>query len=120
MFTELRRFVDSSKFILKVVLRHDGSIHPSVPFAHSVHKREAYENMNLVLKAVSCFNYEWKICGEFNGFGGLVVSVLASGTQDRGFKASRSRLIFRAKIHSVPSFGGKVKPFVPCRTLSAC
>ena len=31
------------------------------------------------------------------GFGGLVVSVLASGTQDRGFKPGRSRRIFRAK-----------------------
>jgi hypothetical protein len=31
------------------------------------------------------------------GFGGLVVSMLASGTQDRGFEPGRSRLIFRAK-----------------------
>jgi hypothetical protein len=32
-----------------------------------------------------------------SGFGGLVVSVLASGTQDRGFTPSRSSRIFRAK-----------------------
>jgi hypothetical protein len=32
-----------------------------------------------------------------SGFGGLVVSVLASGTQDRGFEPGRSRLIFQAK-----------------------
>jgi hypothetical protein len=94
MFTQLSRFVDPSEFILKLVLRHDGNIHPSVPLAHSVHKREAYENMNLLLKAVSYFSYEWKVCGEFNDFGGLVVSVLASGTQDRGFKPGRSRRIF--------------------------
>ena len=31
------------------------------------------------------------------GFGGLVVSMLASGTQDRGFDLGRSRRIFRAK-----------------------
>jgi hypothetical protein len=31
------------------------------------------------------------------GFGGLVVSMLASGTQDRGFEPGRSRRIFRAK-----------------------
>ena len=31
------------------------------------------------------------------GFGGLVVSMLASGTQDRGFDPGRSRRIFRAK-----------------------
>ena len=34
------------------------------------------------------------------GFGGLVVSMLASGTQDRGFDPGE-------KIHSMPSFGGK-------------
>ena len=33
----------------------------------------------------------------FSGFGGLVVSMLASGTQDRGFDPGRSRRIFRAK-----------------------
>ena len=32
-----------------------------------------------------------------DGFGGLVVSMLASGTQDRGFDPGRSRRIFRAK-----------------------
>jgi hypothetical protein len=32
-----------------------------------------------------------------SGFGGLVVSMLASGTQDRGFEAGRSLRIFRAK-----------------------
>ena len=32
-----------------------------------------------------------------SGFGGLVVSMLASRTQDRGFDPGRSRRIFRAK-----------------------
>jgi hypothetical protein len=45
-----------------------------------------------------------------SGFGGLAVSMLASGTQDRGFAPGRSRRIFLAgKIHSMPSFGGQVK-----------
>jgi len=35
-----------------------------------------------------------------SGFGGLVVSVLASGTQDHWFEPSRSRRIFRAKKSS--------------------
>jgi hypothetical protein len=26
----------------------------------------------------------------------------------------------RKKIHSMPSFGGEVKPFVPCRRFAAC
>jgi hypothetical protein len=40
-------------------------------------------------------------------FGGLVVSTLASGTQVRGFKHGRSRRIFRAKKSSacLPSEG---------------
>jgi hypothetical protein len=44
------------------------------------------------------------------GFGGLVISMLASGTPDRGFKPGRS----------IPSFGGEVKPSVPCRRFAAC
>jgi hypothetical protein len=37
---------------------------------------------------------------EVSGFGGLVVSMLAYGTQDRGFAPGRSRRIFRAKNSS--------------------
>ena len=48
-------------------------------------------------------------------------SVLAVSTQIRGFKPGRSRRIFRAKkIVSTPSFGGEVKPSVPCRRFAAC
>jgi hypothetical protein len=51
-----------------------------------------------------------------SGFGGLGVSVLASGTQVRGFKPGRSRRIFKGrKILSMP-----VKPWVPCRRFAAC
>ena len=52
----------------------------------------------------------------YSGFGGLEVSVLAFGTRVRGFKPGRSRRIFSdGKILSAPSFGGEVKPSVPCR-----
>ena len=48
-------------------------------------------------------------------------SVLAFRTQVRGFKPGRKRRIFRAeKILSTPSFGGEVKPSVPCRRFAAC
>jgi hypothetical protein len=52
-------------------------------------------------------------------FGGLVVSMLASGTQDRGFAPGRSSRIFSGeKIFTMPSFGREVRPFAPCqRTL---
>jgi hypothetical protein len=46
-------------------------------------------------------------CPRVSGFGGLMVSMLASGTQDHGFKPSRSRRIFWAKKFSacLPSEG---------------
>jgi hypothetical protein len=48
-------------------------------------------------------------------------SVLALGTQGRGFIPGRSRRIFQGeKILSTPSFGGEVKPSVPCRRFTAC
>ena len=56
-----------------------------------------------------------------SGFGGLGVSALAFSTQVRRFIPGRSRRIFKGeKILSTPSFGGKVKPSVPCRRFAAC
>jgi hypothetical protein len=45
-----------------------------------------------------------------DGFGGLVVSVLASGSRVRGFERPKPLDFseFR-KIHSTPSYGGEVK-----------
>ena len=56
------------------------------------------------------------------GFGGLEVSVLASGTRVQRFKPGRSLRIFRAKkkILSTPSFGMEVNPSVPCTKFTAC
>jgi hypothetical protein len=48
-------------------------------------------------------------------------SVLAFSIQLRGFKPGRRRRIFKGeKILSTPSFGGEVKPSVPCRRFAAC
>jgi hypothetical protein len=44
--------------------------------------------------------------------------VLAFSTQVRGFKPGRSRRIFKG--FTSPSFGGQVKPSVPCRRFAAC
>ena len=47
--------------------------------------------------------------------------MLASGTRVRGFKPGRSRRICQAKkVLSTPSFGGEVKPSVPCRKFTVC
>ena len=46
--------------------------------------------------------------------------VLAFSTQVRGFKSGRSRQIFKGeKILSTLSFGGEVKPSVPCHRFAA-
>jgi hypothetical protein len=51
---------------------------------------------------------------ESPSFGGLGVSMLASGTQDRGFAPDRSRRIFpTGEIHSMPSFGRGSKIICP-------
>jgi hypothetical protein len=50
-----------------------------------------------------------------------LTSTQASGTQVRGFDSCRSRRIFQGEqILIVPSFGGEVKPSVPCRRFAAC
>ena len=56
-----------------------------------------------------------------DGIGGLVVSMLASGTQVCGFEPGRSRWIFTGvKILSMPSSGGEVNESVPCPSFAAC
>jgi hypothetical protein len=64
--------------------------------------------MNAILICYGCFPHVglWVIL-HCSGFGGLVVSVLASSTQDRGFKPGWSRRIFQAKnsLECLPSEG---------------
>jgi hypothetical protein len=48
-------------------------------------------------------------------------SVLAFSTQVHGFKPGRSRRIFKGeKFLNTPSFGGEIKPSVPCRRFAKC
>jgi hypothetical protein len=50
--------------------------------------------------------------------GGVVVSVLATGPNGRGFEPSQGDGFLKAlKIRSTPSFGREVKPEVPCRKI---
>ena len=50
-----------------------------------------------VVSSLQDYSSHFKMYMKTSGFGGLVVSMLASGTQDRGFDPGRSRRIFRAK-----------------------
>jgi hypothetical protein len=55
----------------------------------------------------------------WSSFSSLVFSMLASGTQVRGFKPSWRSRIFRAKKSSA-FLRGEVKPSVPCLRFAAC
>jgi hypothetical protein len=88
--------------------------------AHNLNTERASEFCDLRDRIVEDKNLDATIIYK-SGFGGLVVSMLASGTQDRGFSPGRSRRIFSGeKILSMPSFGREVKPFVPCRRFAVC
>jgi len=52
-----RLFVDPTKFSLRALQLHNGNIHLSIPNAYSVHMKETYENMGLLLKAQNYSKY---------------------------------------------------------------
>jgi hypothetical protein len=49
-----------------------------------------------------------------------VVSMLATGPKVRGFDPRPMDFLRVIKIRSTTSFGGEVKPSVPCRRFTAC
>ena len=55
--SEWHLFLDSSKRNLKAVLLHNGNIKPFVPLAHSVHFRESYESIEILLNAIQYNEY---------------------------------------------------------------
>jgi hypothetical protein len=48
---------------LKAAMLHNGSKYASVPVGHSVHLKESYENLALVLTKLNCKDHGW-ICGD--------------------------------------------------------
>ena len=70
------------------------------PLDASSRFRQIFNKYITTLSRHDCLYYHENFYGfiiHCFGFGGLVVSMLASGTQDRGFDPGRSRRIFRAK-----------------------
>jgi len=72
-----RLFIDSSKLSLIAVLLHNGNTVPSIPFGHSVHNKESYENMKILMEAINYDKFKWQICGDLK-----VISLLL-GLQQR-------------------------------------
>ena len=60
--SECRLFLDSSKRSLKAVLLRNGNVKPSVPKAHSVHLKESYESIEILLNAIQNNEYRWHLC----------------------------------------------------------
>ena len=50
---EWQLFTDLSKLSLKVVLLYNGNTLSSIPVGHSMHNKESYENINILMDAIS-------------------------------------------------------------------
>jgi hypothetical protein len=55
---EWRLFIDSSKRSLKAVLLHNGNNYASLSIGHSVHLKETYENLELVLTKIGYTDHD--------------------------------------------------------------
>ena len=64
--TEWRLFIDNSKASLKCALLHNGNRYASIPIGHSVHLKETYENMNMLLMKIKYNEHKWMVCGDLN------------------------------------------------------
>jgi hypothetical protein len=60
-----RLFIDSSKMSLKAVLIPSGSTLPSIPVSHSMHNKESYENMKILMESINYDTFKWQICGDY-------------------------------------------------------
>ena len=70
--SDWRLFIESSKWSLKGVLLHNWNKYPSIPIAHSVHLKESYDNMELLLEAIKYSEYQWSLCGNLKVIGLLM------------------------------------------------
>jgi len=61
---EWRQFTDTSNLSLKAVLLHNDKILPCNSVGHSVHNKEWYENMKILLKAINYAKFKCQICGD--------------------------------------------------------
>jgi hypothetical protein len=57
-------FFQKKKRSLKAVLLHNGNNYASLPIGHSVHLKESYENLELVLTKIGYTAPDGMICGD--------------------------------------------------------
>jgi len=51
--------IDSFELNLKAVLLHNGNTQPSIPVGHTMHTKESYENMEILMVAINYDKFEW-------------------------------------------------------------
>jgi len=56
-----RLYIDSSKLSLKAVPLHSGNTLPSIPVGHSVHNKELYDSMKILMEAINYDKFKWQI-----------------------------------------------------------
>jgi len=59
-----RLLIESSKLSLKAVLHHNGNTLPSIPVGHSMHNKESYVNIKIVMEDINYDKCKWQICGD--------------------------------------------------------
>ena len=62
---EWRLFIDSSSRSLKAVLLHNWNPYPSLLVAHSVHLKEDYTSVKMLLSALKYNDHGWEVIGNF-------------------------------------------------------
>ena len=105
--SDWRLFIDSSKQSLKSVLLHNGNKYPSIPIAHSVHLKESYDNMELLLEAIKYSEYQWSLWGD------LKVTGLLMGMQAGFTKYSCFLCLWDSRAVSQQKDWGSKSTFVP-------
>ena len=69
---EWRLFIDATKRNLKAVLLNNGNKYASIPVAYSVHLKENYENLEILLAAIKYSQHQWVVCGDLKIIGMLL------------------------------------------------
>ena len=59
-----RLFIESSKLSLKAILLHNGNTLPSIPVGHSVHNKDSYGNMKILMENINYDKFKWQIGGD--------------------------------------------------------
>jgi hypothetical protein len=67
-----RLFIHSSQQSLKAVLLHNGNSKPPILIADSVHLKETYDSIKILLEVIQYNAHQWNICGDLKVTGKLM------------------------------------------------